>query len=777
MAGRKRSLELGSSSSSSSDTPSAKRLVQSRTVQKWIADNEKTLNTTLWLKFEKSGREHVSKLSCSICKQFQEKLQSMRNYRPAFIEGTTNVKSSTFKEHAGTDMHKRAMMLFKKQHSSHVTDYAPIAQLFAHSKMDKVTVQQMKRKFDIAYLIVKENLAFSKMKPLCDLEERHNTDLGGSYKNDHGCSTFVRFIALEQQEKLLTELSSCRFFSVQVDGSTDAANIEEELFLTLYLDTKSQDGAIHVRNRFFCVRQCRNATGKGLFETLVRAMEYVGVKDWTLKLIGLGCDGCSANMGGNSGLKAHLKEAVPWAVVSWCLAHRLELSLKDALNSTFFATIDDLLLQLYLMYNKSPKKCAQLEDIVAELKSCLEPDDIPTQGGDRPLRASGTRFVAHKVSALGRLVDRHGAYLSHLAALIQDPQVKGIDKAKLSGYVKKWQNFRVLLGCALFYEILKPASILCETLQRDELCVVRAIESIMKTKKSLDTLKATTFEDLPAVKKVLSRVKTEDVSETKTYQGADVKEYVQGLQFIKGHYVEWIEAVESCLKARIKMDDTELLTHAVTLLATNGWQRSEDAAFGHVALDAVCAKFLVPLETSNVDCSLVREEWNDMVEYACQYLNIVTEDYKAIWWKLFNAVDSHKWTNVLAVIELLFCLPVANGHLERVFSQLKLIKSSRRTCIGEDTLDYLIRVNVEGPPLSQWDASVALELWSKEKARRVNQKESKAHQSQSGVSQEETLSSETSESLQQVWEDWIADTTADTTLTDGYEAEPPSDSD
>ena len=136
MAGRKRSLELGSSSSSSSDTPSAKRLVQSRTVQKWIADNEKTLNTTLWLKFEKSGREHVSKLSCSICKQFQEKLQSMRNYRPAFIEGTTNVKSSTFKEHAGTDMHKRAMMLFKKQHSSHVT-FDSTERVFSQLKLIK----------------------------------------------------------------------------------------------------------------------------------------------------------------------------------------------------------------------------------------------------------------------------------------------------------------------------------------------------------------------------------------------------------------------------------------------------------------------------------------------------------------------------------------------------------------------------------------------------------------------------------------------------------------
>ena len=40
------------------------------------------------------------------------------------------------------------------------------------------TALKMKRKFDIAYLIAKHNLAFTKMGPLCELEERHGVDLG-----------------------------------------------------------------------------------------------------------------------------------------------------------------------------------------------------------------------------------------------------------------------------------------------------------------------------------------------------------------------------------------------------------------------------------------------------------------------------------------------------------------------------------------------------------------------------------------------------------------------
>ena len=96
----------------------------------------------------------------------------------------------------------------------------------------------------------------------------------------------------------------------------------------------------------------------------------------------------SANMA-EGGLKRLLKNEVPWIFMFWCLAHRLELSVKDALNSNLFSDIDELLLRMYYMYKKSFKKCHELEDIVIELKACLEPSQTPG-GGIRPLRACGT---------------------------------------------------------------------------------------------------------------------------------------------------------------------------------------------------------------------------------------------------------------------------------------------------------------------------------------------------------------------------------------------------
>ena len=86
-------------------------------LEKWMAQNEKVLNTSIWLKFERANCNHVLSLKCTICSQFNDELASMWNYHQAFIEGMTNVRTSSLKEHGATDMHACAMVLFKKQQS------------------------------------------------------------------------------------------------------------------------------------------------------------------------------------------------------------------------------------------------------------------------------------------------------------------------------------------------------------------------------------------------------------------------------------------------------------------------------------------------------------------------------------------------------------------------------------------------------------------------------------------------------------------------------------
>ena len=109
--------------------PAKKRGVSVKTVQNWITESDREMSTSAWLKYmyEKADRDYVATLKCSMCIQFNEKLRGMRNYNPAFVVGSKNLRASSYKDHAATDMHKRAMLLSKKQSSSDVTEYAPIA--------------------------------------------------------------------------------------------------------------------------------------------------------------------------------------------------------------------------------------------------------------------------------------------------------------------------------------------------------------------------------------------------------------------------------------------------------------------------------------------------------------------------------------------------------------------------------------------------------------------------------------------------------------------------
>ena len=91
-----------------------------------------------------------------------------------------------------------------------------------------------------------------------------------------------------------------------------------------------------------------------------------------------------------------------------------------------------MLLRLYYLYQKSPKKLQELSSIVENLKEVF---DLPG-GGALPMRCNGSRWISHKRKALQRVIDKFGAYIAHLSTLCQDSSVKSADKARIQGYFK-----------------------------------------------------------------------------------------------------------------------------------------------------------------------------------------------------------------------------------------------------------------------------------------------------------------------------------------------------
>ena len=77
----------------------------------------------------------------------------------------------------------------------------------------------------------------------------------------------------------------------------------------------------------------------------------------------------------------------------------------------------------------------------------------------------------------------------------------------------------------------------------------------------------------------------------------------------------------------------------------------------------------------------------------------------------FNVLSSSEWGNaIIFLARLIFLLPSSNGKLERVFSQLNVIKSNKRTSLKNDTLDDLLVLAIDSVPLSDFCPDSAIEL-------------------------------------------------------------------
>ena len=151
-----------------------------------------------------------------------------------------------------------------------------------------------------------------------------------------------------------------------MDGTTDVAKVEDEAVVLLYCQQDNHHREVVSCTRFLSVGTvCKTDTDgllKFLGETLSNASGIEDICDQSdvlachSVLVGGGTDGASVNIGQHSSIKVNLCHSLLWIYWSWCFAHRLELASKNGFISSLFKGIKEMLLRLYYLYEKSPKK-------------------------------------------------------------------------------------------------------------------------------------------------------------------------------------------------------------------------------------------------------------------------------------------------------------------------------------------------------------------------------------------------------------------------------------
>ena len=178
MATSARKRKAGSSSSGS-QTKQSKRQVTKETFQKWQRTYERDHQSMTWLRAEMDdhNKSLVSSLWCVVCRQYESRVCGLKNFSRAWIDGSSNHKTSNITDHASSEPHKAAMVYFRRDQARSrnepVTSYSPIARSLLSSSMDPAVRERIKKKFDISFVLAKEHIPFLKYPAIHGLEERH----------------------------------------------------------------------------------------------------------------------------------------------------------------------------------------------------------------------------------------------------------------------------------------------------------------------------------------------------------------------------------------------------------------------------------------------------------------------------------------------------------------------------------------------------------------------------------------------------------------------------
>ena len=373
-------------------------------------------------------------------------------------------------------------------------------------------------------------------------------------------------------------------------------------------------------------------------------------------------------------------------------------------------------MRLYYLYEKSPKRCRELEDIITDLKMCFSFED----GGVRPVHSSGTRWVSHKQSAMNRVISNFSAYTSHLASLSEDKSVNSGDRAKLKGYYLRWTDAKYLLGCALFVDLLKPCECFSKCMQNEEIDILGAITALLKTKREIEKLGSNPLDQWPTYAKVCANCEEEDGSVI--YQCQILKNFSEAQTFYSSKYQEYSTAVNDHITSRLSWYDMQLMRDIIVMLSSHGWEKLVLEGNDLSTIERLTERFNTPLQHAKANINDIKPEFAAMIEYATEFVAISSLHYQSVWWRMFHAPNSSDWTNALKLAEILFSLPVSNGKVERVFSTASTIKVDKRSRMSSRSLDDLLLLNTPKLPISSFNPDPSIDLWWSSKTRRPSQK-------------------------------------------------------
>ena len=277
------------------------------------------------------------------------------------VTGCSNLKRSVLVDHDASQGHILATEHVKSR--AHKPGESEAEKCI--EKLNSAAFAKLSILFRTSHALAKKNRPFSDFNWMTVLDQLKGLHVGDTYRNDKLCRQFVRAISEVELRKLKIEIEETKFLTVISDGSTDVSIKENE---AVYLRWSTQGVA---KTRFLSMQHTKKADAQGIMGAIKDSFKTLHcddtssttVSNYSRKVIAFAADGASVNTGKLNGVIAKMRDEWNSSIVMvQCLAHRLELTMKDTFkkdkdHKKFVA----LLSNLHSFYHKSPLQRSGLE--------------------------------------------------------------------------------------------------------------------------------------------------------------------------------------------------------------------------------------------------------------------------------------------------------------------------------------------------------------------------------------------------------------------------------
>ena len=402
-------------------------------------------------------------------------------------------------------------------------------------------------------------------------------------------------------------------------------------------------------------------------------------------------DGASNMAGSKSGCSTIIKEHAPLAVFHHCAAHRLNLSIVSACKIMAFKNTESYIGEMARFFQYSPKRQRLLDAVIKSL--------CPEAHATKLKDTCKTRWVQH--------IDSYATFMELLPAVHvtllamaspsdfeqfgSDWNWDGDTLVKVNGFIHQLESssfllaFKILLECLTY---LRGITIKLQMQAIDVLYAYGEVTNVISLLKRLRENATSTF----------SKIFKETLELGKSLHGADYELQKPRTNARQVHRSN-VDAARAEDYFRITLYN-EFLSHIISDL---------EERFTATSTSIGLLK-LLPNECVKIDSSELPEPLSQAVKFyqGDLPLPVMLPIEFRMWvakWKdsesrpeklvdTLKSCDVSSFPNIHVLLRLALTLPITSCECERSFSQLKLIKTSRRSTTSSIRLSGLALMKI-----------------------------------------------------------------------------------